>query len=178
MYIYRARKSFCLYALSILAYIHKITNVSTGLLIDSVNYHTHFGCYCIGPGSCTWPMGPWETDLWSSQKMSELPETSQSAATEGHFSRHWPPQDAPQSSEKPWGLSLEGNASRGGQVREKWPSVAASWGTSGNSEIFLGALMSLSLWITNKFGALCVLGYRLVLHGKKHILFRGALTLF
>ena len=44
--------------LSILAYIHKIYNVSTGLLTISPKFHTDFGGCCTGPGPRTWPMGP------------------------------------------------------------------------------------------------------------------------
>ena len=146
------------HTLSILAYIHKITNRSTGLLTNFMNYRAFLGPPCTGPGPRTWALGPWETDIRGRRESSELPEMPQDIATRRQKNRYRPPRDALQPSEKRNALSLERNASRGGLFRFFWPPVAISRGILGSSDDFARIRMSVSLWTVGGFGDLGFFG--------------------
>ena len=60
--------------LSILAYIHKNTNRSTGLLYDFPNIRACFWSGGSRPGPRTWTRAHGETDFRERRELSEAPE--------------------------------------------------------------------------------------------------------
>ena len=147
-----------IHTLSILVYIIKITNRSTWLLTNFINYRACLAPPCTGPGSRTWALAHGETDLSDRRESSEVPEMPQDIVTRRQKNRYRPPRDALQSSRRPQGFSLERDASGGGRFRFFWPPVAISWGILGTSDDFMRSLRSISPWAVGGFGGLCFFG--------------------
>ena len=79
-----------------------------------------------------------------------LPETKGNATTANIFCVLEAPQDALQTREKRYRLSLDRNQSRGGQTLQNTPSVAASWCISGTSDKKKLFVIFVSPWIVGQ----------------------------